>query len=166
MSNTLFILASDWLMPVLMIVLLIGMFWFMSRSQKKKQKEEEDMRNSLEVGDEITTIGGIVGEIVSIKGETVTIETGKARTKIRFLKSAIRNVDVSAAEKRGEKPVSKNESNSKIEKVAKVDETDKKNNTVEEIVENEAVDAEVVEADVTETAEAVEEATEETKTEE
>lgn len=154
MFNTLFIIASDWLMPVLMIVLLIGMFWFMSRSQKKKQQEEENMRNSLEVGDEITTIGGIVGEIVSIKGETVTIETGKARTKIRFLKSAIRNVDVSAAEKRGEKPAPKTESNSKIEKVAKVDDSNKNNEEVKEtIIEGEAEVIESEAADVNETAE-------------
>lgn len=154
MFNTLFIIASDWLMPVLMIVLLIGMFWFMSRSQKKKQQEEENMRNSLEVGDEITTIGGIVGEIVSIKGETVTIETGKARTKIRFLKSAIRNVDVSAAEKRGEKPAPKTESNSKIEKVAKVDDSNKNNEEVKEtIIEGEAEVVESEAADVNETAE-------------
>ena len=55
-----------------------------------------DMRNNLQVGDEITTIGGIIGKIVSIKEETIMIETGHDRTKIRLLKSAVRNVDVKA----------------------------------------------------------------------
>ena len=86
---------------ILMVVLLIVVFYLMYRSQKKQEKEAADMRNSLEVGDEVTTIGGIIGEIVSIKEETVTIETGKDRTKIRILRSSIRNVDVHAAEKRG-----------------------------------------------------------------
>ena len=54
------------------------------------------MRNSLEVGDEITTIGGIIGKVTSIKEETVMIETGHDRTKIRILRSAVRSIDVKA----------------------------------------------------------------------
>ena len=54
------------------------------------------MRNSLAVGDEITTIGGIIGKIVSIKEETCVIETSHERTKIRILKTAISRVDVKA----------------------------------------------------------------------
>ena len=87
---------------IIMIVLLVGLFYFMYRSNKKQEKETAQMRNSLEIGDEVTTIGGIIGEIVRIKEETVTIETGKDRTKIRLLRSAIRSVDVHAYEKRGE----------------------------------------------------------------
>ena len=68
----------------------------MIRPQKKQEKETNDMRNNLKVGDEITTIGGIIGKIVSIKEETVMIETGHDRMKIRILKSAVRNVDVHA----------------------------------------------------------------------
>ncbi len=83
-----------------MIVAMIAIFYFlMYRPQKKQEKAAADMRNNLEVGDEITTIGGIIGEIVSIKEETVTIETGKERNKIRILRSAIKNVDVKASEK-------------------------------------------------------------------
>ena len=97
---------------VIMIVLVVGLFYLMYRSNKKQERETAQMRNSLEVGDEITTIGGIIGEIVKIKEETVTIETGKDRTKIRVLRSAIRNVDVHAYEKRGDgkKPVAPVES--------------------------------------------------------
>lgn len=87
---------------IVMVVLLVGVFYLMYRSNKKQEKETSQMRNSLEVGDEITTIGGIIGEIVRIKEETVTIETGKDRTKIRILRSAVRSVDVHAYEKRGD----------------------------------------------------------------
>ncbi len=85
---------------VIMIVAMIAVFYFlMYRPQKKQEKEAQAMRNSLEVGDEVTTIGGIVGEIVSVREETVMIETGKDKTKIRILRGAIKNVDVKASEK-------------------------------------------------------------------
>ena len=84
-------------MQIGMIVLLIAVFYFfMYRPQKKQEKEVNNMRNNLQVGDEITTIGGIIGKIVSIKEETIMIETGHDRTKIRILKTAVRNVDVHA----------------------------------------------------------------------
>ena len=83
---------------IFMIVLMIGMFWFMSRSNKKKEKEAADMRDSLQVGDEVTTIGGIIGKVVSIKEETFVLETTKEKTHIRFLKGAIRSVDVKIAD--------------------------------------------------------------------
>lgn len=85
---------------ILLVVMFVVLYFFMIRPQKKQEKEAQKMRDGLSVGDEITTIGGIIGEIVSIKEETVTIETSKAGTKIRFLKSAIRSVDVSAEDKK------------------------------------------------------------------
>lgn len=94
--------AGGGLMSIIMIVLLVVVFYFMYRSNKKQEREATQMRENLEVGDEITTIGGIVGEIVSIKEDTIVIETSKAGTKIRFLKTAVRTVDVSAAVKRGD----------------------------------------------------------------
>ena len=85
---------------IVMVVAMIAIFYFlMYRPQKKQEKEAAKMRSELMVGDEITTIGGIIGEIVSIKENTVMIETGKDRTKIRILTTAIRNVDVHATEK-------------------------------------------------------------------
>ena len=56
------------------------------------------MRDSLQVGDEVTTIGGIIGKVVSIKEETFVLETTKEKTHIRFLKAAIRSVDVRVAD--------------------------------------------------------------------
>lgn len=82
---------------LVMIVAMIAVFYFfMYRPQKKQEKESNDMRNNLKVGDEITTIGGIIGKIVSIKDETVLIETSNDRNKIRILRTAVRNVDVHA----------------------------------------------------------------------
>ena len=85
-------------MWVIMIVMLVGMWWFTSRSQKKKDQEAQNMRDSLQVGDEVTTIGGIIGKVVSIKDETFVLETTKEKTHIRFLKGAIRSVDVRIAD--------------------------------------------------------------------
>ena len=85
------------LFPILMLVVMfVAMYFLTIRPQKKAEKEANDMRNNLQVGDEVTTIGGIIGRIVSIKDETCVIETTKNGTKIRLLKSAIRNVDAKA----------------------------------------------------------------------
>ena len=85
------------LAPLLIFgVFILFMYFFMLRPQKKQERETNDMRNNLKVGDEITTIGGIIGKIISIKEETVMIETGHDRTKIRILKTAVKNVDVHA----------------------------------------------------------------------
>ncbi len=81
-------------MLIIMLVLIVGMFWLSSRSNKKRQAEEQKMRDSLVVGDEVTTIGGIIGKVVSVKGETFVLETTKDCTRIRFLKGAIRSIDV------------------------------------------------------------------------
>jgi preprotein translocase subunit YajC len=80
----------------MMAVLFLVFYFFMIRPQKKQEKAANAMRDALQIGDEVTTIGGIIGAIVSIKEETVVIETTRDGTKIRFLRSAIRSVDVKA----------------------------------------------------------------------
>ena len=87
---------GDWTMLLVLGGMLVVMYFVMIRPQKKQEKEQNDMRNNLAVGDEITTIGGIIGKIVSIKEETCVIETSHERTKIRILKSAVSRVDVKA----------------------------------------------------------------------
>jgi preprotein translocase subunit YajC len=99
---------------ILMLVAVVAVFFFMNRSQKKQEREANDMRNSLMMGDEITTIGGIIGRVVKVTEETVVIETSKDRTKLHILKSAIRSVDVHAADtveaaEKAEKQAAKNE---------------------------------------------------------
>ena len=74
------------------IVLMIVIFYFMLiRPQKKQAKEETNMRNSVEVGDEIITRGGVVGFVVSIKEDTLVLETGGDRSKIRIKRWAIQS---------------------------------------------------------------------------
>ena len=85
------------IMTIVMLVAMLAIFYFlMYRPHKKQDRQQNEMRNGIEVGDEITTIGGIIGKIVSIKDETLVIETSKDKTKIRILRSAIRSVDVKA----------------------------------------------------------------------
>lgn len=99
MQFTPFTLAFDpsSLVTIGMLVLVVAVFYFLLiRPQKKQQKAEQAMRDNMKVGDEVTTIGGIVGKIVSLKEETVVIETTKDKTHIRFLRAAIRSVDVVA----------------------------------------------------------------------
>ena len=81
---------------IILGLMLVVLYFVMIRPQKKQEKQVNDMRNNLQVGDEITTIGGVIGKIVSIKDETIVIETSRDGTKIRFLKSAVRCVDVKA----------------------------------------------------------------------
>ena len=80
----------------LIVVMFVALYFFMIRPQKKQERQINDMRNNLQVGDEITTIGGIIGKVVSIKDETCVIETSRNCTKIRILKSSIARVDVKA----------------------------------------------------------------------
>ncbi len=87
---------GDWTMLLMLAGLLVVMYFVMIRPQKKQEKAQNDMRNNLAVGDEITTIGGIIGKIVSIKEETCVIETSHERTKIRILKTSVSRVDVKA----------------------------------------------------------------------
>ncbi len=75
---------------IIMMVVLVGLMYFMTiRPQKKRQKEEQEMRNALEIGDEIITIGGIVGKVVTIREEDLIIETGADRTKMRIMRWAV-----------------------------------------------------------------------------
>ena len=88
--------GSGWITIVMLVVMFAFFYFFMIRPQKKQEKETNTMRNNLVVGDEITTIGGIIGKIVSIKDETLVLETSRDGTKIRIHKWAVRNVDVHA----------------------------------------------------------------------
>lgn len=96
---------------VAIYAVIIGLVYlFLIRPNSKKKKEEAAMRNNLEIGDEITTIGGIVGRVVAIKDEedALIIETGSDRVKMKFKKWCISSVDTvkesqqtAATEKKG-----------------------------------------------------------------
>jgi len=81
------------LTTLLPLILIIAVFYFfMIRPENKKKKQAAEMRNNLKVGDMITTIGGIVGNVCAVKEETVVIETGADRVRIEFTKWAISSV--------------------------------------------------------------------------
>ncbi len=75
---------------IIMIVLMVAIFYFLLiRPESKKKKKASEMRSNLAVGDEITTIGGIVGTICAVKKETIVVETGADRVRMEFTKWAI-----------------------------------------------------------------------------
>ncbi len=100
-------------LPLILVFAL--MYFFMIRPQKKQERMDAQMRDSLQVGDEVTTIGGIIGRVVSIKDETFTLETSRDRTKIRFLRTAIKSVDVKVADRYAEAEAAKAEEASATE---------------------------------------------------
>ena len=72
------------------LILMIVVFYFLLiRPQKKRDKEVQKMRENIEIADEIVTIGGIIGRIVSIKDDTIVIETAGDRSKIRLARWSI-----------------------------------------------------------------------------
>lgn len=84
--------TASLLSMIIPMVLLFGVMYFlMIRPQKKKEKETQAMRNNIIVGDEITTIGGVVGIVISIKEDTVIIETGSDRSKLRIKRWAVQS---------------------------------------------------------------------------
>ena len=76
-----------------LILALVAMYFILFLPQKKQEKQAQEMRANLQVGDGVTTIGGIVGRVVSLKDDTVLVETGSERTKIRFKRVAIQSVE-------------------------------------------------------------------------
>ena len=93
---------------VLMVLLIAMIYFMMIRPQKKKEKADKEMRDSLRVGDEVITIGGIVGKVEKINEKSVIVSTSAGKNKIEFLKSAIASVsakDPNAAAKPAAKEV-------------------------------------------------------------
>ncbi len=86
----------NWMSIGIIAIVIVAFYFLAIRPQKKQERAAAEMRNNLSVGDEITTIGGIIGKVVSIKEETMVIETTRDHTRIRLLKSAVRSVDVPA----------------------------------------------------------------------
>lgn len=81
--------SGSFSMIIMMVVLFAAMYFFTIRPQKKQQKMEQELRENTQIGDEITTIGGICGKVVAVKDDTIVLETGSDRVKIKFKKYAI-----------------------------------------------------------------------------
>ena len=105
---------------VWIIVLFAIMYFMMIRPQKKKQKEEQQMRDSIEVGDEITTIGGIVGRVVTVKDDSLIIETGAERNRIKIMRWAISTNNTANEKLEAERAAAKEAQ--EAEKAAKMEE--------------------------------------------
>ncbi len=82
------------------LILLFVVFWFfLIRPQRKRDKAEKEMRNSIQIGDEISTIGGFIGKVVSIKDDVIVIESSADRTKLKLYRWAIRGKEGAPVEK-------------------------------------------------------------------
>ena len=82
---------AQYSMLILLAVMLVAMYFLMIRPQRKRQKEEQKMRDDIRVGDQITTIGGICGRVLNVKEEQLVIETGADRSKMTIKKWAVQS---------------------------------------------------------------------------
>ena len=129
-----------------LLVLIVLMYFLMIRPQKKKDKQIQDMRRNLQVGDEIVTIGGICGKIVKTKDETIVIQVGADKVKFEMMRWSVSTVtnasqrvreDVEAAEEEQKKVKPK-----RLRKSADVDEEPKSDETTAEEIRAEEEKAE------------------------
>lgn len=78
------------LTTIIPIVLMVVIFYFLLiRPEKKRSKQMKEMLDNLQVADEVVTTGGIIGRVLSVKEDTVLIETGSDRTRLRVLRTSI-----------------------------------------------------------------------------
>ena len=85
---------QQWITVILMYAAIFAVFYFLFiRPQKKKENALKEMRNNLNVGDKVTTIGGIIGNVAKVEEDSVVLEIGPNRTKVPFEKWAIGTVE-------------------------------------------------------------------------
>ena len=109
---------------VIMLVAMFALLYFvMIRPENKRKKEAEQMRSNLKVGDDITTIGGITGKVVTVKDDRFVIETGADQVRIEFAKWALSSNDsAAAAAKEKQKKEQEAKAKAKAAKAAKKNE--------------------------------------------
>ena len=85
----------SWAFIIIYALIFVGIYFVLIRPKSKKSKQEQELRNSLQIGDEITTIGGIVGRVIAIREEAdeIVLETGSEKTKMVFKRWAISTVN-------------------------------------------------------------------------
>lgn len=109
--------AQIWMVLGMYALLALAIYFFIFRPNKKKKKAEEEMKNSLEVGDEITTIGGIMGRVISIKDDdSLVIETASDRSRLKIKRWAISTIDTEKEPKEPKKENPNNNSESEPKK--------------------------------------------------
>ena len=110
---------------ILMLVAMFAIMYFvMIRPQKKKQKEEQAMRDNIQIGDEITTIGGIMGRVVTVKDDSLIIETGADRSKMKVTRWAVGTNNTANEKMEAERQAAKEAA--EAEKLAKMEENKQK----------------------------------------
>ena len=110
-----------------MLLIMIGVFYFMLiRPENKRKKEAEQMRSSVKTGDRITTIGGITGTVVTVKDDKFVIETGADQVRIEFAKWALSTNDT-AAERAQEAAKKAQEEKAKAKAAKKAEKANKDN---------------------------------------
>ena len=115
------------MMPsIIMMVVMVAVFYFLLiRPENKRKKEAESMRNAVKTGDEITTIGGIVGKVVNVKDDKIVIETSADQVRLELAKWSIStNETAAAAAKEAEKK--KQEARAKAKATKKAEQTKEK----------------------------------------
>ena len=87
--------GSMWTLIIIYALIFVGIYFILIRPKSKKSKQEQELRNSLQIGDEITTIGGIVGRVIAIREEAdeIVLETGSEKTQMVFKRWAISTVN-------------------------------------------------------------------------
>lgn len=107
------------MMWVYLIAMIAIMYFLMIRPQRKKQKEEQTMRDNIQIGDEITTIGGIMGKVVTVKEDSLVIETGADRNKLKIARWAVSTNNTAneklAAEREAAKAAQEKEKEARLE---------------------------------------------------
>jgi preprotein translocase subunit YajC len=76
-------------MILMLVIMVVVFYFFLIRPENKKKKQAEEMRSSIAVGDDVTTIGGLVGKVVAVKENFIVFETGEDRVRIQVTKWAI-----------------------------------------------------------------------------
>ena len=104
---------------IYLIGMVVVMYFLTIRPQKKKQKEEQAMRDNIQVGDEVTTIGGIIGRVVTVKEDSIIIETGADKNKLKFARWSISQNNTAneklAAEREAAKAAQQKEKEARLE---------------------------------------------------
>ena len=92
--------SASGLTSIIMMVAIIAVFYFlMIVPEKKRKKKAQEMRDSIEVGDKIVTIGGMIGKVVHVSADKITFETGEDRVRIEITKWAISSNEGKGANK-------------------------------------------------------------------
>ena len=98
---------------IVLVIFIAIMYFLMIRPQKKRDKQIQEMRSSLQVGDEIVTIGGICGKIVKTKDETIVIQVGADKVKFEMMRWAVSTV-TNASQRAAKSAVAEDEEEKKI----------------------------------------------------